>query len=457
MIISNEEIYLIYIGIIMDGTTILISMAGLLFMAYLGVPLVYSLATGCIFGAYLSTGDWDIAFSMMGQTAFGAIREYVLVVISMFTIMGLIMERSGAAQDLFTVANRWLKRIPARLAVATIFANAIFSAVTGVGIASTATFSRIAYPAMRKLNYQKGFALGSVAGSTVLGMLIPPSVLMVVWALLTEQSIAKLYLAAMAPGLILTLLFAFYCILAAIIKPEIAPSSKNVSDSFLLDSDIDRRQETIGALGITTLIVITLGGLWIGWFTATEASSVGMLGSFILGRAKGMKWKDMWQATKGAGPLVAPIMLLIISAQMYSKLLAFEGTTDWLKASMDAMNIGPLAALVAMLILWLILGTLLDSMSTLLLSVPIFWPVAQSYGIDPMVFCLVGILVIEAGILTPPLGMAVFIVKSSVKDDVTLNEIYWGALPYCVITILFAFSLIIWPEIVSWPAKILGV
>lgn len=440
----------------MEGTIILVSMAGLLALAYFGVPLMYALASGCVVGAYLATGDWDLAFSMMGQTAFGAVREYVLAVVSMFTVMGMVLERSGAALDLFTVANRWLKLIPARLAVATVLANAIFSAVTGVGIASTATFSRIAYPAMRRLHYARGFALGSIAGSTVLGMLIPPSVLMVVWAILTEQSIAKLYLAAMAPGLLLTLLFSLYCVIHAMVRPEVAPRGANSAAEIDAVIPHDRRSERIGAGGIAILVFVTLGGLWGGLFTATEAASVGMFGGYLLGWAKGMSWRELWRATMDGGPLVAPIMVLIIAAQMYSKLLAFEGTTDWLKTVMDGFNIGPLMALSAMLVLWLILGTLLDSMSTLLLSVPIFWPVAQAYGIDPLVFCIVGILVIEAGILTPPLGMAVFVVKASVEEPVTLNEIYWGALPYCLITLLLAAVLIVVPSVVTWPASLLG-
>jgi TRAP-type C4-dicarboxylate transport system permease large subunit len=218
----------------------------------------------------------------------------------------------------------------------------------------------------------------------------------------------------------------------------------------------DRRSEAIGAGGIGLLVLVTLGGLWGGLFTATEAAAVGMFGGYILGWAKGMTWREMWRATVDAGPLVAPIMILIIAAQMYSKLLAFEGTTDWLKTVMDSMNIGAFAALGAMVVLWLILGTLLDSMSTLLLSVPIFWPIAQAYAIDPLVFCIIGILVIEAGILTPPLGMAVFIVKACVPEPVPLNEIYRGAVPYCVLTLLLAAVLIAFPFLVTGPVALIG-
>lgn len=431
------------------GGDIILWMLGLLIVLILmGVHIAVSLAVCSALGVYLMFGALEPALAILSNTAYEAVRKDVFAVIPLFVLMGEFVARSGAAGDLYRICDRTLRRLPGRLAIATIAGNTVFAAVTGVSIAAAATFSRIAYPEMRKIGYNQNFALGAVAGSACLGMLIPPSVLLIVWAILTEMSVGALFIAGVLPGILLALLFALYVIVAAVRKPEIAPAF----DASLVETTPEEvRSELIGGLGILFLIFLVIGGIWLGIFTPTEAAGFGALGALMVGIAKGMGWREIVNALLSAGRTTAPIMLLLITAQMYSRLLALGGGVNTIQSLFLDTGMGPLQIVVVMILVWLVLGMLIDSVSIILLTVPIFAPMAAALGYDPLAFAIFGILIIEAGLLTPPFGLLVYTVRAAVPDrTATLGKIFAGATPYFLLIILASLIVLAVPGLATW-------
>ena len=343
------------------------------------------------------------------------------------------MSRAGMATDLYKIANYFLRKLPGRLAIATVLGNAVFAAVTGVSIASAMTFSRIAYPEMMKFGYNRSFALGSIAGSASLGMLIPPSVLLIVWGIIIEKSIGKLFLAGFIPGLILALLMGIYVSVRAGMKPELAPSKVEGQPEETVPTGV----EIVSGLGVIVLILLVLGGLFAGFFTPMESAAVGCGGAIIFSYIKGLRWAEYRTAVVDSGKTIAPILVLLMTAAMYAKFLALGSVVDMIQDIITGMGLGPFGITVLMIIIWLALGTLIDSISIILLTVPVFWPLAEATGWNVNAFAIFGILAIEAGLLTPPLGLLVYTVKGAVPDSsVTLTEIFAGSIPYWMLMLL---------------------
>lgn len=437
----------------MAGDVVLWMLALLIGLILLGTHIGIALAVCSAVGVWIMLGSVEAALSILSNTAYEAVRKDVFAVIPLFVLMGDFISRSGAAADLYRICDRTLKRLPGRLAIATIAGNTVFAAVTGVSIASAAAFSRIAYPEMKKVGYKQTFALGAVAGSACLGMLIPPSVLLIVWAILTEMSVGALFVAGIIPGILLAVLFAGYVIVSAIMKPSIAP---------LLEKDTveatpaEIRSELTGGLGILGLILLVIGGIWLGVFTPTEAAGFGALGALVIGIVKGMRFKEIKQSLYQAGRTTAPIMFLLITAQMYSRLVALGGGVNYIQDLFLGAELSPLMITLIMMAVWILLGMLIDSVSIILLTVPIFAPLAMSIGLDPIAFAIFGILMIEAGLLTPPFGLLVYTVKGSVTDDTaTLTKIFAGSVPYFLLIILAAIIVINIPELATWLPKIM--
>ncbi|MFP6828877.1 MAG: TRAP transporter large permease [Gammaproteobacteria bacterium] len=432
----------------MGPEVIFYSLAILLVFVLAGVHIGVALGLASVIGVYLSYGDMTIALSILGSTAYDAIRSHALAVIPLFMLMGEIISRSGAAKDLYLLCDRALKRLPGRLAAATVVGNAAFAAVSGVSIAAAATFSRIAYPEMRRAGYDKSYALGAVTGCACLGMLIPPSVLLIVWAILTEGSVGALFIAGVVPGLLLGLTFIAYCVIVAVRNPSVAPAvDRPVGDT----STAERRAELISGLGIIALVFIVLGGIWLGVFTPTEAAGFGALGSIVLGWVRGMRRKEFTEAIINAGRSTAPIMFLLIAGSMYARLLAVSGGINLIQDLFLGTGFSVVGMILVMTVIWLLLGALIDSISIILLTVPIFVPIAINAGFNEIAFAIYGILIIEAGLLTPPMGLLVFTVKAAVPDSsVTLGDIFRGSIPYWIMMLGVAALLLLVPRLATW-------
>ncbi len=429
----------------------------LLLFVFLGLDIAIALGMTSVLGISYLMGGIDPALSLLRNTAYESLRNYVFAVVPLFILLGELVARSGAASDLFALVNRSMTRLPGRLALATIGGNAVFGAVTGVSIASAAMFARIAYPQMVRHRYNKSVALGSVAGSAALGMLIPPSVLMIIWGVITEESIGRLFIAGIVPGILLALMLATFVIGFALLRPSWFGAGADAAEDFDEDLTAEQRRarlrsETIGGIGILSLIVLVLGGIWFGWFTPTEAAGIGVLAALILSVVKGMRAKDIWQAILDTGRTSAPILFLLITAQMYSRLLALGGIITIIQDALLGLSFGdPVLILVFMVLVWFVMGMFIDSVSIILLTVPIFAPMAAALGYDPIAFAIIGIVAIEAGLLTPPFGTCIYAVKSCVTDpDVRLSHIFIGAAPYWVILLLLVTIVAVFPEIATW-------
>ncbi len=433
----------------MGPEVIFYTFALLILLVILRVHIGIALGVASVVGVYLAYGDIEIALSILSQTAYESIRADTLMVIPLFVLMGEVISRAGAASDLYKLCDRGLRRLPGRLAAATVIGNAAFAAVSGVSIASAATFSRIAYPEMRKAGYDKSYSLGVISGSACLGMLIPPSVLLIIWAILTEGSVGALFIAGIVPGLLLASAFIGYIVIKAIRNPAVAPSVRE-------DVNSDEKEESfkpiaIGGFGIIALILLVLGGIWGGFFTPTEAAGFGVIGGMVIAKIKGLTLKDFIEAIIDAGRTAAPIMFLLIAGSMYARLLAVSGGVTMINEFFTTSGFSVLIMIFIMTVIWLLLGMLIDSISIILLTVPIFVPLAMAAGINEIAFAIYGILIIEAGLLTPPVGLLVYTVKSAVPDkSVTLAEIFRGSVPYWILILAVAIIILSFPALATW-------
>ena len=431
----------------MEPTIVVILMlVALIAMVIGGIHIALALGVTSIVGVTMMFGDLQIGLAQSGQASFDVIRNFLFAVVPLFVLMGEFVSKCGAAGDLYKVMNHTFGRLPGRLAVATVAGNAVFAAVTGTSLASAAAFSRIAYPEMIAAGYDRRYALGSIAGSACLGMLIPPSVLLIIWGLVTEISIGGLFIAGLLPGLLLALMMAVYSSVAVVINPELAPSvDPDAADALTL-------QEYISGGGVVALIILVLGGLYGGLTTPTESASIGAIGALLLAIIKGLRWPEIRDAIIDSGKIITPIMFLLITAQMYSQLLALGDITNLIIGALGQAGENPFLVGLIMVIIWLVLGTLLDSASIILLTVPIFWPVALNLGYNEFSFAIMGILTIEAGLLTPPVGLLVYAVKSTVPDaTVQLKEIFAGSIPYWILMLGALGVVWLFPDISTWP------
>jgi len=445
-----------------DVNTAAIIIVLLLTLVLLGVHVAIALGITSVVGIYLVTGKFRIVEATLASTAAEAMRDFTFAVIPLFMLMGEFIGRSGAISDIYQAINRSVKSLPGRLAVATVIGNTIFSFVTGVSIASAAAFSRIAYPEMKAHGYDKGFALGSIAGSSCLGMLIPPSVLMIVWGILTEQSIGRLFLAGILPGFLLATMFLIYVILSAIFRPETTGEKQRPDRSTIEkpasvgQSDVSGLQIFVSFCGIGFIIVGVLGGIWFGIFTPTEGAGAGAALALLFAVAKGMRVKELLDAIFAVGKTAAPILILLLTAALYSRTLAMTGVTTAIQNFFLDSGLSPTAILVLIVIVWFLLGMVIDSISIMLLTVPIFEPLATALGFDRIAFAVVGILAIEAGLLTPPFGLLVYTVKAAIQDStVSVREIFVSSIPYWIIMLIGIVSIVMFPQIANYLPNLL--
>lgn len=430
----------------------------LIALVAIGVHIAIALGMTSALGIFLVTGSDIYAFrtvqTMLAATAYEAIRDYVFAVIPLFLLMGEFISKSGTVTDVYRGINRMLRRLPGRLAIATVFGNALFSFVTGVSIASAATFSRIAYPEMKRFGYHKGFALGAVAGSSCLGMLIPPSVLMIVWGILTEQSIGQLFAAGVFPGLLLMTLFIIYVFGMAIVKPSVVGAgSIDNNKADIEDNNVSTNQFIISLLGIITVIVAVLGGIWFGVFSPTEGAGAGAFIGLILALLKGMRYRDFIDAILSVGKTSAPILLLLVAASLYSRTLAMTGMANAIESLFIGSGMATWAIIAVMVLIWFALGMIIDSISIMLLTAAIFSPIAVKIGFDPIAFAIIAIIAIEAGLLTPPFGLLVYTVKSAIQDidpEMNVMTIFKSSTPYWIIMLIGMVLIVIFPGIATY-------
>lgn len=426
----------------------LLSIAGILLLIYAGMHVAIALTLLSFLGVWFIRGKWIIASKMLALAAADSISNYIFGVVPLFVLMGLFISVSGIGKDTFDVANRIFSRLRGGLGIATVAANAVFAAVTGISIASAAVFTKVAVPEMTRLGYKPRFAVGVVTGSSVLGMLIPPSLLLILFGVLTETSIGDLFKAGIMPGIVLSVGFALAILIMAFRYPDYVGGTTTASARKQA-----REMTLVEASGklipIALLIALVLGGIYAGWFTPTESGAVGALGALLLTLAKRqLTWLRLWQVLIETGHVTVSILFLIISANIYGRMLALSGITGFIGIWIGESGMGLYPVLSIYLIVVLFMGTILDSTSIMMIIVPLIYPIMKAFGVDFVWFGLVTVIAIEVGLITPPLGIAAYVVKSTLDDPgITLNDVFIGAFPFVAIMIIVLALVVIFPQI----------
>ena len=417
--------------------------AVLLFIAG-GMPIAIALLTVGFTGLGLLKRDFGIAADTLSLAAQGTISEYVFATVPLFVLMGLFVSVSEIGRDSFKAAQRVFGRILGGLGIATVAANAVFAAMTGISIASAAIFSKIAVPEMVARGYTAKFAVGLTAGSSVLGMLIPPSLLLIVYGVIAEVSIGALFLAAIVPGILLAAAFAAAVLVMARFWPGFVGQVSPVESSGAGGGRFDSMRAVLPVAG---LIVLVLGGIYGGIFTPTEAGAAGALAALCIAVARRrLTWPGLWEVMRETGQITVTVLFLIISASTFSRMLALTGLPGEMAAYLAGLGLGLTGFLAGYLLLLIALGMVLDSTSILLILLPLALPVVSELGGHPVWFGVVTVIGVEIGLMTPPLGLSVYVIQSSLDDDrIGLGTIFAGSFPFVVITFAVTVLLMAFP------------
>ncbi len=434
----------------MSGLEIgIFSVLAILVLIYSGLYVPVALGLVSFIGVWLLRGTLEAPVYLLTLSAANSIEDYVFGVIPLFVLMGLLVSQSEVGRDIYEVANVALRRLRGGLGVATVAANAAFAAITGVSIASAAVFTRLSVPEMMRFGYRPRFAVGVVAGSSVLGMLIPPSVMLIIYALIAEQSVADLFTAGIVPGLLLSLAYSVAIVFMAYVFPDYVGGPDASERAALMQRTMGLMEMTKKLSPVVVLIALVLGGIYGGLFTPTEAGAVGALGALVtaLIRRK-LDRGRLWAVAVETGHITASILFLIVSATMYSRMLAMSGLPNDLGVWIAQADLGLYGILTIYVLLLIVMGTVLDTTSIILVMVPLFIPVLAPFGINLVWFGIVTIVGAEIGLLTPPLGIACYVIKSTLADDrISLYDIFAGALPFAAIMLLVLILLIVFPSL----------
>jgi len=427
----------------------LISVIAILILIYAGMYVPVALGLVSFVSVWFLRGSTDAPIYLVTLAASNSLEDYVFGVVPLFVLMGLLVSHSQMGRDIYQVANQLLYRIRGGLGVATVAANAAFAAITGVSIASASVFTRVAVPEMMRFGYKPRFAVGVVAGSSVLGMLIPPSVMLIIYAIITEQSVAALFTAGIIPGLMLSFAYIIAIVAMATFAPEYVGGQSKETGQVALEEKLSTGALFSKTAPLVTLILLVLGGIYGGIFTPTEAGAVGALGALIIALLKRKLDRSvLWQVTVETGHIVASILMLIVAATMYSRMLGISGLPNELGDWIAQADIGLYGILTIYVLLLIILGTMIDTTSIILIMVPLFLPVMAPFNIDLVWFGIITIVGAEIGLLTPPLGISCYVIKSTLDDDrISLYDIFAGAFPFAVIMLFVLILLIAFPSL----------
>lgn len=423
----------------------LIAIAALVLLVLIGLYVPIALIV-CSFGAvWAILGSPDLAGRMLAQAVNETISNYYFGVIPLFVMMGFLVAESEMGQDAYDVANGVFRKLPGGLAYGTVGANTIFAAITGISIASAAVFTRVAVPEMLRHGYTHRFTLGLIAGSSVLGMLLPPSLLLIIYGALTEQSVGDLFIAGIMPGLLLAVLI---CVGVALMI-RLVPAFVGAGARRGTGERLPTRELITKLVPIVLLIVAVIGGIYSGLLTPVEAGAAGCIGALVLGLARRkLSWVRLRRVLFETGLITASICFLIMAAQLYSRMLAFSQVPQEFGNLTTGADMGFMMIMLAYVVVIILLGMILDSSSILLIMVPIVLPIMISMQVDLIWFGIVTIIAVEIGLLTPPLGISVMVIKATLDDPrVSLNEIFHGAFPFVLVMLVTLALVVAFPVI----------
>lgn len=418
----------------------LLGLGGMLVLFGAGIPIALAMALVGAAGFAILVGV-DAAMSMVGQITFDAALSYNLSVLPLFILMGNLITRAKLSEDLYAAAYAFVGKLPGGLAMSSILACAGFSAVCGSSLATAATMSKVAMPSMRKFGYKDSLAAGSIAAGGTLGILIPPSVALVLYGIMTENDIGRLFLAGVVPGLLGAL---FYC-LAVLVVATLDPAAGPRGNKTPLREKLQVLKRT---WGVASLFLVIIGGIYSGVVTSTEAAGLGAVLAYILAVTRGgLSLKETVEVFVESARMTAAIFAVLIGAMIFANFVNVAGILQLLESLITYLGLSPYGVLCFVILVYLLLGMFLESMSMMLLTIPLFYPLIIAQGFDPIWFGIIVVVVIEVGLITPPVGMNVFIIRSTLPD-VPVNTIFRGVAPFVVADILRLVALIIFLSIV---------
>ncbi len=415
------------------------TVAALFLLLVLGAPIAVALMISGLVG-YMLTIDVMPGLTALAQIAFGDINSFVISAIPLYVFMGQLMLKGGSGRDLFDFAQRFVGRLPGGLAVAAIFACAIFAAISGSSTATVATIGSISIPEMLERGYSRKMTAGSVAVAGSLGILIPPSISFILYSLVTNASVGKLFMAGIVPGIMLALLFAIYTVLQSIREKRLGLATPSGGGE-----NVNIEWRTFGSLA---MILIVLGGIYLGYFTPTEAAAVGVTYALVFTAfvARTLSLRLFWRAARDSVVTSAMILMLIVGAGVFGNTLSLLQVPQDLASWLDGLNLVPWQFLIAVNVLYLILGMFMDASAAILVTVPILLPALQALNIDLVWFGVILVINMEIGAVTPPVGMNLFVVQS-LRDDYAISEVLAGSLPYALMGLIGLALVMIFPQI----------
>lgn len=412
----------------------------MVFLMVLGMPIAFTMVLVGFLGiSYLTSLDGGLF--LLSDSFYYQFTSYTMLVVPLFVFMGEIAFHSGISKRIYKTAHTWLGFIPGGLAVATIGACAGFAAICGSSTATAATMGIVSLPEMKKHKYDPAFATGTVAAGGTLGILIPPSVVLIIYGIQTELSIGKLFIAGILPGLILSALFTLIILIMCIVKPSLgSPAPKSTFN--------EKLKSLSGTFEMLLLFFLVIGGILFGWFTPTEAAGIGAAGAIVIGIIKrSLSWEGFKKALLGTTRTSSMVLLILAGAMIFSKFLTHSGLPQALAAWVGGLNASPYIILLCIMGIYLIGGCVMDPLSFLIITINIFFPMVLKAGFDPIWFGVIIVILLEAGAITPPVGLNVYVIKG-IAHDVDLHTIFKGIFPFLSAMILGLIILIMFPDIV---------
>jgi tripartite ATP-independent transporter DctM subunit len=424
-----------------------LGVAALFVLLFLRVPVWAALALVGFFGIVAVSG-WTAAFALAGTTPFDVGTAYTLSVVPLFVLMGEVASSTRLSSDLFAAARVILSGVRGGLAVAAIGASACFGAVCGSSVATAATMTRIALPEMRKAGYDDGLATGSLAAGGSLGILIPPSIILVIYAAIAEQSVPKLFAAALIPGLVLTGLYIAVALVMVRWRPHLAPAVETVPFKAKLAA-------LVGPWQFLALFVATIGGIYSGIFSPTEAASIGAFGAILLGvLGRRIGGPQLWRAVESTVTISCLLFAIIIGANLFSFFMVQTNLPALIADGAKAAGLPSLVVMALIILAYIVMGCFLEGIGMVLITVPVFLPLVVGYGYDPVWFAVIVVIVVELGLIHPPVGMNLFVIQAQ-APDIKLGSVYRGVLPFLLAPLGLILLLFALPQLALWLPKVL--
>lgn len=405
----------------------------------LRTPVAFAMLLTGFFGIWIVEGLRRATAILFTET-YSSVANYNLIVVPMFVLLGNVASESGFSRALYDAAHAWVGRFRGGLALASVIGCAAFSAVSGSSVATAVTIGKVALPEMKRLGYAPGLSTGAIAAGGTLGFLIPPSTGFVLYAILTEESIGRLFMAGILPGLLMTALFILAIWIVTLRNPEAGPPGEAVGWSESL-------RRLARALPLVSVILVSIGGIYLGAFTPVEASGIGAALVILIALAsRALTTRQFVKAVNDTVRTSAMLYMIVVGANVLNPFLALTDIPQALGQGLEALGLGPYGTLAVILLSYVVLGMFLDGLAMLVVTIPIYYPVILAAGFDPIWFGVIAVIVIEMGMITPPVGLNVFVVRG-VADDVALRTVFAGVIPFLVAMIATLFLIIAFPQI----------